>query len=174
MDELDTQINERGGCPVRVCGSSTTYKGRVAASRASLSLLLDLPTEERRRCLVVFVATPVCVRCEMAKEVRLGLAYPVGTELQIRRLAKQILELRLLRRWTRKAGRDEAGHPTKRSVSTLVQRISYDADLGHDKSRVECAVDAQPISTSAQNSLGVINGSEQDPLLDLTCRGTKS
>lgn len=41
-----------------------TYKGRVAASRASLSLLLDLPAEESRRCFVVFV-TPVCVQCEM-------------------------------------------------------------------------------------------------------------
>ena len=114
MNSIYGEKNWRDGCPVHMGGSSTTYKGRVAASRASLSLLLDLPTEERRRCLVVFVVTPVCVRCEMAGS-RLGLAYPVGTEPQIQR----VLELRLRQRWTMKAGRDEAGHPTKRSACTL-------------------------------------------------------
>ena len=48
--------------PPSECGCGSTYKGRVAASRASLSLLLDLPAEESRRCLVVFVVGPVLRR----------------------------------------------------------------------------------------------------------------
>lgn len=59
----------------------STYKGRVAASRASLSLLLDLPAEESRRCFVVFDVTAVYMRCEMAgREMRVGLTHHVKTE----------------------------------------------------------------------------------------------
>lgn len=42
-----------GGGKTRVDVLGSTYTGRVAASRASLSLRLDLPREESLRCLVV-------------------------------------------------------------------------------------------------------------------------